>query len=254
MLSTLEADRALVTTLEAQNLDLRVDVDLKRSLSALRIEQALAQERLDSYKYPVLTLPNEILCEIFERFLPPYPLCPPLTGNLSPTFLTQICRKWRQVALATPTLWRAITLSFYRIPFERQGQISDFLTRSGSCPLSIRNDDIGLSEPIAEVFSTVALHRARWEYLYLSLSPWQLPSINGPMPLLRHLRLSVNNPEEAGAIAFRDMPLLPLSCSRRVCELERQVTVGATDLPDLEQCLAIGVSSDFAGGMQPTPM
>ncbi|KAJ7020267.1 hypothetical protein C8F04DRAFT_909373, partial [Mycena alexandri] len=70
------------------------------------------QEELDSYKYPVLTLPTEIICEIFIHFLPVYPECPPPAGILSPTNLTQICRQWRDIALAIPTLWRAMRLSF----------------------------------------------------------------------------------------------------------------------------------------------
>ncbi|KAJ7834594.1 hypothetical protein B0H13DRAFT_1467448, partial [Mycena leptocephala] len=80
-------------------------LDLERSLFALRNEKALLQHRLDSYKYPVLTLPNEIVSEIFIHFLPIYPFCPPLTGILSPNLLTQICRRWREIALATPGLW-----------------------------------------------------------------------------------------------------------------------------------------------------
>jgi hypothetical protein len=55
MLAGLEAYRTRVADIEAQILY------LERSLSALRIETALAQERLDAYKYPVLTLPNEII-------------------------------------------------------------------------------------------------------------------------------------------------------------------------------------------------
>jgi hypothetical protein len=68
-------------------------LDLERSLSALRIKKALAQERLNSYKYPVLIFPKEIISEIFIHFLPPYPLCPPITGIFSPAHLTHICRR-----------------------------------------------------------------------------------------------------------------------------------------------------------------
>ncbi|KAJ7917678.1 hypothetical protein B0H13DRAFT_2657737, partial [Mycena leptocephala] len=68
MLTNLDADRSRVADISAQILD------LERSISALRIEKTQAQERLDSYKYPVLTLPNEIVSEIFIHFLPPYPL------------------------------------------------------------------------------------------------------------------------------------------------------------------------------------
>ncbi|KAJ7871612.1 hypothetical protein B0H13DRAFT_2554411 [Mycena leptocephala] len=84
MLSGLEADRTRIADLDAQI------SDLERSLSALREEKNLAQERLDSYKYPVLTLPNEIVSNIFVHFLPAYPEYPPLAGLLSPTLLTHI--------------------------------------------------------------------------------------------------------------------------------------------------------------------
>ncbi|KAJ7705931.1 hypothetical protein B0H14DRAFT_2415857, partial [Mycena olivaceomarginata] len=53
---------------------------------------------------PVLTLPNEIISEIFVQFLPVYPLSSPSTGPFSPTLLTQICRRWREIALTTPLL------------------------------------------------------------------------------------------------------------------------------------------------------
>ncbi|KAJ7932065.1 hypothetical protein B0H13DRAFT_809491, partial [Mycena leptocephala] len=103
MLAHLEADRARITDLEAQILH------LEHSLRALRIEKSQAQRRLDSYTYPVLTLPNEIVSEIFMRFLPTYPRFPPFTGILSPTILTQICRKWREIALGTPALWSVMS-------------------------------------------------------------------------------------------------------------------------------------------------
>ncbi|KAJ7772173.1 hypothetical protein B0H16DRAFT_1768717 [Mycena metata] len=66
MLDRLAADRARVADLEAQILHLH------NSISTLRAERNLAQERLDSYRYPILTLPNEITSEVFMHFLPDY--------------------------------------------------------------------------------------------------------------------------------------------------------------------------------------
>ncbi|KAJ7883947.1 hypothetical protein B0H13DRAFT_2667062 [Mycena leptocephala] len=83
MLSAL-ADRARVADIETRILD------LERTLAELRLEKTIVQERLDSYKYPVLQLPNEIVSEIFTHFLPIYPLCPPVAGFLSPTVLTHL--------------------------------------------------------------------------------------------------------------------------------------------------------------------
>ncbi|KAJ7866335.1 hypothetical protein B0H13DRAFT_2352541 [Mycena leptocephala] len=44
----------------------------------------------------------------------------------------------------------------------------------------------------AEILATMVPHRARWEHLVFYLPPSSLPVINGPMPLLRHLNLSLS--------------------------------------------------------------
>ncbi|KAJ6562312.1 hypothetical protein B0H19DRAFT_95704 [Mycena capillaripes] len=197
MLGVLEADRTHVANLETQILV------LERALLALQTEKALVQERLDSYKYPVLTLPSEIVSEIFLHFLPTYPGRPPLTGLFSPTVLTHICHKWREIAIATPMLWRAITFS------ERHSHIfKTWLNRSGCCPLAFNLVDWNAS---TEVFASATLHCARWEYFKLTLyrSPSDLHSLDGPMPLLRYLDLSLGvQSDPIVTVALREVPLL----------------------------------------------
>ncbi|KAJ6589355.1 hypothetical protein B0H19DRAFT_1303485 [Mycena capillaripes] len=201
MLSTLEADRTRVAELEAQIMV------LERSISALRNEKSQVQERLDSYKYPLLTLPNEIISEIFIHFLPVYPRCPPLTGTHSPTNLTHICRYWREIALTTPMLWRAISLSDDEAPMARQLQRSQiWLDRSRDCPLSIIvHHSIGCVE--LEILAVIVPHRARWEHAVLEMSSSDLPTICGPMPLLQHLNLSLDYPNY-NVVVFDDIPRL----------------------------------------------
>ncbi|KAJ6562375.1 hypothetical protein B0H19DRAFT_96520 [Mycena capillaripes] len=201
MLSALEADRACVATIDAEILDPE-QRSFPISSFALPAERALAQERLDSYKYPVLTLPSEIVSEIFLHFLPTYPLCPPLMGIFSPTVLTHICHKWREIAVATPMLWRAISLSKLR-----PGIFEAWLNRSGHCPLSF---DLINWDALPEVVALATSHCARWEYFKLTLYrgfSFGLPSLDGPMPLLRHLELSVEQ-ELDPIITFGDAPLL----------------------------------------------
>ncbi|KAJ7820789.1 hypothetical protein B0H13DRAFT_2451401 [Mycena leptocephala] len=201
MLAHLEADRARVTDLEAQILH------LERSLSALRNEKTLAQERLDSYKYPVLALPNEIVSEIFMHFLPTYPYFPSLTGILSPTILTKICRKWREIALGTPALWSVMS-DFSGDSSDLQAHVFNiWLNRSRSCPLSLQ---FGLGEvDMTSVLAVMVPHRARWERLDLYfLSPSHLPILDGPMPLLRYLKLHLDPPAVGTAAVVFEAPLL----------------------------------------------
>jgi hypothetical protein len=201
MLAALEEDRARVADLEAQI------SHLERSLSTLRKEKTLVQERLNSYKYPVLELPNEIISDVFIHFLPPYPECPPLNGLLSPTLLTHICRRWREIALGTPALWRAISSYNNCIPFHAHASIFGiWLERSRLCPLSLR---FGASRPHADkLLATVVPHRSRWEHLDLSLWQFHLSILEGPMPMLKQLHLTLPASGSGEVFAFREVPLL----------------------------------------------
>ncbi|KAJ7629667.1 hypothetical protein DFH06DRAFT_1225076 [Mycena polygramma] len=205
MLPGLQSDRSRIA-------HLRVDIlRLETRLAASRAEMALAQERVDSYRYPVLTLPPELVSEIFIHFLPPYPGIPPLAGNLSPTLLTQICRRWRQIALGTPALWTAMGTINNVVAFPRELHAQLFRTwlkRSRVCPVALSIVDYCNSvEP--ELIAAVVPHRARWEYLELgglrSILPLYL--IQGPMPLLRHLDLALLDFPPNFAVLL-DAPLL----------------------------------------------
>ncbi|KAJ6578106.1 hypothetical protein B0H19DRAFT_1229997 [Mycena capillaripes] len=202
MLAVLEADRSRVADLEAQILH------LERTMAGLRIEKSLAQERLDFYTYPVLTLPNEIVSEIFMNFLPIYPLPPPLTGIYSPTLLTHICRKWREIALSTPSLWRAVGGYGNNTVLEQQASIFDlWLNRSRCCPVSLQFGT-GDARLDADILAAVVPHRARWEFLQFRLASVDL--LEGPMPLLQHLHLGFSDYRAVASdtFTFRDVPLL----------------------------------------------
>ncbi|KAJ7159966.1 hypothetical protein C8R43DRAFT_1064036 [Mycena crocata] len=211
MHSTLAADRAKIADIEAQIQNLR------SSIRALRVEKEVLQKRLDAYTYPVLALPNEMLAEIFRHFLPIYPFCPPLVGTLSPMTLTQVCQKWRNVALSTPVLWRAISLNGMVQDHEDvvddrcEGQISvlkAWLSRSGCLPLSIQAHDFWFCGFLAPgALTALVPHRARWEHVTLEMLPSQLNLLEDSMPCLRHLEiwLGMGNPYPA---SLQDMPRL----------------------------------------------
>ncbi|KAJ7684234.1 hypothetical protein DFH06DRAFT_1155082 [Mycena polygramma] len=191
------ADRARVVHLDIQIRDLR------EKLRALELEKKIAQERLDSYKYPVLTVPNELISEIFLHVLPVYPLAPPLAGPSSPTALSQICRRWREIALATPSLWRAITLYGHEDPSPQRTET--WLSRSGVCPLSISVTDFGTQ---SKTLAPFVPHCARWEHAFLHLYPSQFPTIDVPLPRLRHLSLHIVPDDDLYSATFPHAPLL----------------------------------------------
>ncbi|KAF7376762.1 F-box domain-containing protein [Mycena sanguinolenta] len=215
----MEADRVRLLDLETRILDLersplRTTLRSLKGISYLRAEQALLQKRLDAYKYPVLTLPNELTSEFFIHLLPIYPAAPPLTGLASPITLTHVCRQWREVALATPALWRAIRLH-YRYQHEmyipspfKQMNISDaWIRRSGSCPLSI-DINIPHSDVMRQIFTeTLTMSATRWEHLTLhgvALLPFL--KTGHPMPLLRSLELKLQFSHDV--FTFPDAPQL----------------------------------------------
>ncbi|KAJ7092118.1 hypothetical protein C8R43DRAFT_1244607 [Mycena crocata] len=145
------------------------------------------------------------LQEIFIRFLSVYPLCPPPIGRLSPTTLTHICRKWREIAFATPALWRAISLNFVDGTAKEQktSLLLSWISRSRSLPLSI-HADAQLSDQT--VISFLVPYCARWEHLELGciIRTNSLPLFRGPMPSLRHLNLVLAVPAAPYSPLFAD--------------------------------------------------
>ncbi|KAJ7720012.1 hypothetical protein B0H16DRAFT_391972 [Mycena metata] len=166
--------------------------------------------------YPVLTLPPEIVSEIFLRFLPIYPGIPPLSGLLSPLLLCRICRQWREIALSTPTLWNTIRMDITK-PWDDDKAavqlelINAWLSRSGDCPLSITLTDSSDSPLAAQFLQAAILRCARWEHVDLLIPFEHLHFIEGNMPLLRDLTIGPNEiPDRHGlqVSVFDRAPLL----------------------------------------------
>ncbi|KAJ7280975.1 hypothetical protein C8J57DRAFT_1220249 [Mycena rebaudengoi] len=114
------------------DLDTRI-LELEQALATARLERQDLQTRLDSYKYPILTLPIEITSEIFVHFLPPYPERPPAIGLSSPHILGHIFRSWRELALSTSRLWQAIELHQGDLPWSQLTTISVMSIREADC-------------------------------------------------------------------------------------------------------------------------
>ncbi|KAK7014350.1 F-box domain-containing protein [Favolaschia claudopus] len=211
---SMESDRAFVAETEAQILELATQISaLERSVSLLRKTQQAAKTRLDSYTYPVLTLPLEIISEIFLHYLPPYPTPPPLTGSLSPIRLTHICRQWREMVIATPVFWRAIDLSDRPIRLKDVASLAAlWLGRTGGCSLSIDAIDW---KPIT---SALIPHRSRWEHMRLHrLQDWpRIFEESFPTPLLQTLLLLPTSPTSLPIPREIPLALIDVPCLRTV--------------------------------------
>ncbi|KAJ7262370.1 hypothetical protein C8J57DRAFT_453342 [Mycena rebaudengoi] len=162
---------------------------LEKAPDAVRLERQDLQTRLDAYKYPILTLPTEITSEIFVHFLPPYPERPPVTGLFSPEFLCQICRTWREIALSTPQLWRAIELNLpTKSPTWALDLLRTWVSRSKDCALSI---SLQSSTRLLSInfIQAIIPHSERWEHIDFMLPIKSLRLIGADFPLLRSLTL-----------------------------------------------------------------
>ncbi|KAJ7470987.1 hypothetical protein FB451DRAFT_324330 [Mycena latifolia] len=199
--------RARISALDAQISDLELALD------GFRHKRRVVQEQLDSYIYPVLTLPNEIVSEIFTHFVPVYPACPPMVGLFSPSTLGQVCRKWREIAVSTPSLWRAIGLDLDLEYHPNQLRLFEtWLERSGVAPLSINLRDYEPGLDISPVVTAVVGHAFHCEEmkLHISLSDIQILSSQN-LPTLRALTIDPSEKCPHGAdpiILFDQAPNL----------------------------------------------
>ncbi|KAJ7467528.1 hypothetical protein FB451DRAFT_1369249 [Mycena latifolia] len=184
-----EASRASVLV-QARRIYLRSRLaELDASIAALSAERQSLQTESDSIIYPVLSLPPEIIAEVFRR-------CGSSSGPPSPSpaeaplLLGQICRQWRQIAINTPALWRS--LRFF-------GDVSSvellklWLSRTGNLPLECTV--YCTSQPQADSLVEATMqHSDQWQDMSFGLPLVSLPKLHMPhghglLPILRTISL-----------------------------------------------------------------
>ncbi|KAJ7644516.1 hypothetical protein FB45DRAFT_824691, partial [Roridomyces roridus] len=109
---------------------------LEAQMASLRSEEEAVARELAAIVYPVLTLPNDVVSEIFIQYVHGVP-------KSSPLGLLWVCRSWREVALFTCRLWTRL----WRFGDELEQHTVDALTlwlaHSGNLPF-----DLGASLPL----------------------------------------------------------------------------------------------------------
>ncbi|KAJ6560398.1 hypothetical protein B0H19DRAFT_1147526 [Mycena capillaripes] len=175
----------------------------KRVLRRLeRNRIAVERELRATAVYPVLTLPTEIVAEIFGHCLPQVDLHDRAEDAPTSTLLllVRVCRAWRDIAYATPLLWSTLHLRFHDMPHwisSEPGLVEAFIDRwfglAGLCPLSLllhasRGD--GAVEPFttSRMNDVIRRYSHRLRYLELDMSEIEIRHLGlGYMefPLLR---------------------------------------------------------------------
>ncbi|KAJ7739437.1 hypothetical protein DFH07DRAFT_965722 [Mycena maculata] len=191
-----------------------------------RIENATSVDHLLDWVQPdrtefhdrpceVSKVPPEIVSEIFCHCLPPRNLIKPLPGE-TPLLLGQISRRWRTIALSTPTLWTAICL----IDPHSEGICSlleVWLSRARGGPLSINLQWVEHDswDTMSAVCGVIGPFASQLETLWLSMvypKFVRLPFLRGQLPSLKQLNLNVTPFAGSGDLqdmtVFAEAPLL----------------------------------------------
>ncbi|KAJ7737003.1 hypothetical protein DFH07DRAFT_966693 [Mycena maculata] len=167
--------------------------DIQHQLEVLKTRERDLEAALASVVYPVLTLPPEITSRIFLKCLPFHGRVQP-SATKAPLVLAQVCRHWRDVALATARLWSSIDLEFQNIP--DNGTIPllrTWLSRAKRSPISLMLQ-LPYDQPISkEVLSVIPSYAAQLRWLELRASASDCEALRvtcSDFPVLRDLAMT----------------------------------------------------------------
>ncbi|KIM44045.1 hypothetical protein M413DRAFT_443105 [Hebeloma cylindrosporum] len=193
-----------------------VDTEIERLDSLLREQKARRlemQSTVDQYNTilsPARRLPADILHEIFWHCLPTHRNSVMLSSE-APLLLTRICSSWRAIAFASPKIWSKLHIPLLGDPgvssgceiirdgdvlsrrYERFAQlmrsrcsiVREWLSRSGTCPLSLsvsypgnfpnfglvgdENQPDNGSQSAEEMFGLLLSFAHRWDEIHISM-------------------------------------------------------------------------------------
>ncbi|KAJ7025943.1 hypothetical protein C8F04DRAFT_1009438 [Mycena alexandri] len=200
---------------------------LEARLEILDAERQELEKNLETFTYPVISTPAELVSEIFLACLPDNGRVQP-SRHAAPLSLSQICRHWREIALSTPQLWSSVDFTFQRgftmggdpdirirnVSFYSDEDDSDdsdserdspydgacalvrtWFHRAKGCPVSVTLRCSPNRTMPPKIFSAIAEFSAQWGRLELTLPLSDIPSleaIRGPFPELQSLAIDIS--------------------------------------------------------------
>ncbi|KAJ7879032.1 hypothetical protein B0H14DRAFT_2436473 [Mycena olivaceomarginata] len=180
---------------------------LDEALASLQLRRADLVQSVKTHKpilSPIRRLPAEILGEIFSlvvhttfHFGDISQVAPPVTRH-APWLFTRICRRWSDVALATPALWSLIFLDLDRVGGQDIVQLTNTcLHRSANVPLTVKilhEGHAGSANPHLILGAAVSSSE-RWGAANLYLQPpllQQMTSMHSGFSALNTLLISID--------------------------------------------------------------
>ena len=192
------------------------DIELEKETGELQCSDGKLQSKRralrtvmnENHDHFIHKFPPEIASHIFIQYAPPS-VCREKKERSTPLRLGAVCRKWRQLAWATPQLWSSLVVEF-KAPGEHLPQlIAEWLERSGSLPLTIRFNHPSAKQVrgvYPEVTNILNKHSARWYDMYLDIPADHLHRLGGSSQgnILHRLTLrhSVYNPARSKFSTF----------------------------------------------------
>ncbi|KAJ7872057.1 hypothetical protein B0H13DRAFT_1030108 [Mycena leptocephala] len=200
-------------------------VEQKQVLRDLQQNRAAVERELHaSASFLVLTLPAEVTAEIFVHCLPSVDdIQYWLLGREVPISLAGVCRAWRDIAMATHTLWSTLFVRFDSIPTQIiskpglvENKIDRRLARAGIHPLTldfvVRKDEGAVeSFPTSRLRDIIHRYSHRMQHLELSINHRDIRELgldSAAFPRLQSARLHCQSNYDAHRLAhvFNNAP------------------------------------------------
>jgi len=234
---------------ELQEIDTAIQ-HLCELLEGMKIKRQSIQKRIDDYNFilsSVRRLPLDVLHEIFFHCLPNN-RNPIMESSESPVLLTRICSSWRAIALSSPRIWSKIHIPLPGDPSFSSGYgiitdetrlssrrqrfngllqlrcdvVRGWLSRSGTCPLSISihhpssyfdSQNPKVDELSHEMFNILLTFADRWNDVNISMPEEIYNELQGNIkpttfPSLKSLKLNLYRQFHANNIEYSPIQLL----------------------------------------------
>ncbi|PPQ95946.1 hypothetical protein CVT26_016112 [Gymnopilus dilepis] len=164
---------------------------------------------------PILRLPNEVTCMIFEYAPDSYTQPPETSEGPSSKYLfpevvvSHVCYQWRSIALELPQLWTSFSYDASLIASVPLDRLDVYLERSKSHQLNLwfGLQDVEDTGGTSEILDKALSHIGRWRSFTFSAGPSSTPQPTIQLlerlqtavaPRLKHLSLNIANADLFG--------------------------------------------------------